>query len=114
MNVNAANLTPSYISSISPDSVPSLKQVTLGGEPITANVIKTWANRVRLINAYGTTECCVTSICREVSADTHPANIGLLVGVVAWIVAAENSDQLLPIGAVGELLIEGPAIAEGY
>ncbi|PQE17917.1 non-ribosomal peptide synthetase protein [Rutstroemia sp. NJR-2017a WRK4] len=114
MNVNAADLTPSYISSISPDSVPSLKQITLGGEPITANVIKTWANRVRLINAYGTTECCVTSICREVSADTHPANIGCPVGAVAWIVATENSDQLLPIGAVGELLIEGPAMAEGY
>ncbi|PQE22797.1 non-ribosomal peptide synthetase protein [Rutstroemia sp. NJR-2017a BBW] len=114
MNVNAADLTPSYISSISPDSVPSLKQVTLGGEPITANVIKTWANRVRLINAYGTTECCVTSICREVSADTHPANIGCPVGAVAWIVATENSDQFLPIGAVGELLVEGPAMAEGY
>ncbi|PQE24211.1 non-ribosomal peptide synthetase protein [Rutstroemia sp. NJR-2017a BVV2] len=114
MNVNAADLTPSYISSISPNSVPSLKQVTLGGEPITANVIKIWANHVRLINAYGTTECCVTSICREVSADTHPANIGHPVGAVTWIVAAENSDQLLPIGAVGELLIEGPAMAEGY
>ncbi|KAM3084248.1 hypothetical protein ACMFMG_001647 [Clarireedia jacksonii] len=114
MNVTVADLTPSYISSISPDSVPSLKQITLGGEPITANVIKTWANRVRLINAYGTTECCVTSICREVSADTHPANIGHPVGAIAWIVAADNSDQLLPIGAVGELLIEGPAMAEGY
>ncbi|QSZ34083.1 hypothetical protein DSL72_005671 [Monilinia vaccinii-corymbosi] len=59
MNVNTADLTPSYISSISPDSVPSLKRVVLGGEPITTNAIKTWADRVHLINAFGTTECCV-------------------------------------------------------
>lgn len=59
MNVNTTDLTPSFISSISPDSVPTLKKVILGGEPITANVIKTWADRVHLINAFGTTECCV-------------------------------------------------------
>lgn len=59
MNVNTSDLTPSFISSISPDSVPSLRRLILGGEPITANVIKTWANRVQLINAFGTTECCV-------------------------------------------------------
>ncbi|ESZ98619.1 nonribosomal peptide synthetase [Sclerotinia borealis F-4128] len=115
MNVNTADLTPSYISSISPDSVPSLKRVTLGGEPITANVIKTWADRVHLINAFGTTECCVTSVVNsEISTSTSPTNIGRGAGAVTWIVDVENSNRLLPIGAIGELLIESPAMASGY
>ncbi|KAF4635192.1 hypothetical protein G7Y89_g2901 [Cudoniella acicularis] len=81
MNVNAADVTPSYINTISPDVVPSLRRVTLSGEPITANIIKTWAEKVHLINAYGMTECCVTSLVNaNVSAKTNPANIGHGVG----------------------------------
>ncbi|RAL61557.1 hypothetical protein DID88_009596 [Monilinia fructigena] len=115
MNVNTADLTPSYISSISPDSVPSLKRVTLGGEPITANVIKTWANRVQLINAFGTTECCVTSVVNsDISTDTSPTNIGRGAGAITWIVDTEDSNRLVPIGVIGELLIESPAMALGY
>ncbi|KAJ8058399.1 hypothetical protein OCU04_012589 [Sclerotinia nivalis] len=115
MNVNTADLTPSYISSISPDSVPSLKRVTLGGEPITANVIKTWADRVHLINAFGTTECCVTSVVNsEISTSTSPTNIGRGAGAITWIVDVDDSNRLLPIGAIGELLIESPAMALGY
>ncbi|KAK6609410.1 NRPS protein [Botrytis cinerea] len=111
MNVNTADLTPSYISSISPDSVPTLKRITLGGEPITANVIKTWADRVHLINAFGTTECCVE---RRYLPSTSPTNIGRGAGAVTWIVDTEDSNRLLPIGAIGELLIESPAMALGY
>ncbi|KAF7868586.1 hypothetical protein EAF04_005117 [Stromatinia cepivora] len=115
MNVNTADLTPSYISSISPDSVPSLKRVTLGGEPITANVIKIWADRVHLINAFGTTECCVTSVVNsEISTSTSPTNIGRGAGAITWIVDVDDSNRLLPIGAIGELLIESPAMASGY
>ncbi|KAF7899054.1 uncharacterized protein EAF01_008267 [Botrytis porri] len=115
MNVNTADLTPSYISSISPDSVPTLKRITLGGEPITANVIKTWADRVHLINAFGTTECCVTSVVNtDISPSTSPTNIGRGAGAVTWIVDTEDSNRLLPIGAIGELLIESPAMASGY
>ncbi|KAF7960018.1 hypothetical protein EAE96_001618 [Botrytis aclada] len=115
MNVNTADLTPSYISSISPESVPTLKRITLGGEPITANVIKTWADRVHLINAFGTTECCVTSVVNtDISPSTSPTNIGRGAGAVTWIVDTEDSNRLLPIGAIGELLIESPAMALGY
>jgi amino acid adenylation domain-containing protein/thioester reductase-like protein len=115
MNVNTADLTPSFISGIAPDEVPSLRRLILGGEPLTSKAIKTWADRVHLINGYGTTECCVTSLVNaEISGETSPANIGTAVGAVSWIVDVTDSSQLVPIGATGELLIEGPAIARGY
>jgi acyl carrier protein len=115
MNVNTADLTPSFVSSMSPDDVPSLKRLTLGGEPLNSKVIKIWADRVHLINVYGTTECCVTStVNANITAETSPSNIGHAVGAVTWIVDVEDSSRLVSIGAVGELLIEGPAIAAGY
>ncbi|KAF8865399.1 acetyl-CoA synthetase-like protein [Acephala macrosclerotiorum] len=115
MNVDTADLTSSYISSISPDAVPSLRRITLGGEPLTSKVVKVWADRVHLINAYGITECCVTSLVNaNISTTTDPTNIGRAVGAVSWIVDAEDANLLMPIGATGELLIEGPAQARGY
>lgn len=50
----------------------------------------------------------------DITKSTDPANIGRAVGSVSWIVDAEDTDRLAPIGAVGELLIEGPAQARGY
>jgi amino acid adenylation domain-containing protein/thioester reductase-like protein len=115
MNVNTADLTPSYINSIQPEQVPSLRRLTLGGESITSKIIKLWADRVHLINAYGTTECCVTSLVNaDISVDTNPANIGRAVGAVSWIVDPTDSNRLMPIGSMGELLIGGPALARGY
>lgn len=115
MQVNTADLTPSLISTITPDEVPSLRRLILGGEPLNSKVINTWANRVHLINGYGVSECCVTSLVNSnISSETSPANIGRAVGAVSWIVDASESSRLLPIGAIGELLIEGPAIACGY
>lgn len=41
-------------------------------------------------------------------------SIGTAVGCATWIVDPEDSNRLLPIGAVGELVIEGPGVAKGY
>ena len=115
MDVNTADLTPSFISQINPEDCPSLKRLILGGERLTSDCLKTWANRLHLINGYGTTECCVTSLVNSnISPETDPANIGRAVGVVCWIVEVANPSRLTPIGCVGELLIEGPTLARGY
>lgn len=115
MDVNTADLTPSFISQITPEDCPNLKRLILGGERLTSDSLKTWANRLHLINGYGTTECCVTSLVNSnLNPETDPANIGRAVGVVCWIVEITNPSRLAPIGCVGELLIEGPTLARGY
>ena len=115
MNVTRADLTPSFLSHIEIHDVQNLKTLILGGEPLTSKIIKTWANHVRLINAYGTSECCVTNVVNsDINPDTDAANIGRAVGGVCWIVDAGDHDKLVPVGTVGELTIEGPALARGY
>lgn len=46
------------------------------------------------------------------SADV--SNIGRAVGSRVWIVDAADHNKLVPIGATGELVIEGPLLARGY
>ena len=74
----------------------------------------TWlATSVRLYNAYGPTECSIlTTATLAVPGD--PRNIGHVLCSRAWVTHPENPHVRMPLGAVGELLIEGPSLARGY
>lgn len=41
-------------------------------------------------------------------------NFGFAVGAKHWIVDPADTNRLMPIGAVGELITEGPIVARGY
>jgi non-ribosomal peptide synthetase component F len=57
LKANVTCLTPSAADSLSPEDVPSLRVLSLGGEAITKRLIEKWAPVVTLINIYGVTEC---------------------------------------------------------
>ncbi|KAB8263611.1 hypothetical protein BDV32DRAFT_146425 [Aspergillus pseudonomiae] len=115
LGVNQACLTSTVASLLTPVEVPKLKKLTLGGEPATQHCINMWVEKVALKNIYGPAECTVWCIIQpDVSSGTAVSNIGHAIGARAWIVHPENHDRLMPIGAVGELLIEGPLVARGY
>lgn len=115
LNVNQACLTATVASILSPAEVPGLKMLTLGGEPATQQCVDIWSGHVRLKNVYGPAECTVWCVIQaEVSRNIPVFNIGHGIGSRTWIVHPEDHNRLLPIGAVGELLIEGPLVARGY
>ncbi|WEW61343.1 hypothetical protein PRK78_006833 [Emydomyces testavorans] len=114
-SVNWAFFTPSFITLLEPSSCPKLQTVVVGGEPITSECVKRWANRVHLVNAFGPAETTIVcSTCVVPSSATRFSSIGTSVACATWIVDEENHDRLLPIGATGELVIEGPILARGY
>ncbi|KAI7968920.1 hypothetical protein EIK77_007615 [Talaromyces pinophilus] len=113
-NVNTALLTPSMAQTIKPSEVPCLKNLALVGEAMTPNHLAIWANDVRLINGYGPTETSIVAAAKpHMTLDTDSSNIGVPVGN-AWIVDPRNHDRLMPVGAIGELLVEGPTLSRGY
>ncbi|KAJ5091869.1 hypothetical protein NUU61_006739 [Penicillium alfredii] len=116
MHVSWTFLTPSIASIIEPASVPSLKILVCGGEKMSREVITKWANAVKLMNGYGPTETCVFAVVdTAVAVNRDPARIGYgIPSTLTWIVDAENHDRLAPLGAVGELALEGPALAREY
>lgn len=112
---NWAGTTPSFASLLDPSSLPTVKALCLGGEALSASVVEAWSERVQLVNMYGPSECTVACIVNEnVSKTTSASNIGRGFRAVTWIVDPDNHDRLQPIGAIGELLIEGPILCRGY
>ncbi|KAL4935193.1 hypothetical protein BDV06DRAFT_229051 [Aspergillus oleicola] len=119
MQANLISCTPSVISTLNPSSVPSLMTIINGGEKLTESQIARWADR-RLFNAYGPSEATIIATASlKVDGtgsrlDDDSNSIGTAVCGRAWIVDPTNHNRLLPVGAVGELVLEGYNIARGY
>ena len=115
MRVNWVLFTPSVASLIQPEDVPTLKTLVLGGEAVKQENVSRWANKVFLFNCYGPAECGACAIGRFTQSDSRPANVGRHFGAeLCWVVDPENHNRLVPIGAVGELVVEGPTLARAY
>ncbi|KAL8766899.1 MAG: hypothetical protein Q9209_006447 [Squamulea sp. 1 TL-2023] len=115
MRANWALLSPSTATLLTPSEVPTLRTLCLGGESFPSSMVERWKN-VRLINAYGPSEITVSSSQCVVSSASgkHHLNVGRPVACRYWVVNPNNHDQLVPIGCPGELLIQGPIVAQGY
>lgn len=115
LDVNWAFLTPRVLSTLSADAVPGLRTVVLGGEALSKEDIAPWTDSLELRLVYGPTECTIFSTGTEpVTATSDPLCIGRAVGTRVWVVDAENTDKLVPVGCIGELVIEGPLVTRGY
>jgi amino acid adenylation domain-containing protein len=114
MGVNYSFLPPRVIHTIKPSDVPGLKTLVVGGEAVQAEYLEPWLTGVRVFNAYGPAECSIAATCNEVANKTHVPNIGRAIAGGLWVVDENDYNRLLPLGAVGELLIEGPLLARGY
>ncbi|KAF2727722.1 amino acid adenylation [Polyplosphaeria fusca] len=97
-----------------PDQVPGLKSLVLGGEPLRTDIHARWAPRVNLFNDYGPAECSILAVMARSLIDTPCSMIGQCQGGRSWVVDKHDHNRLVPIGCVGELLIEGPLLARGY
>ncbi|CAG8937825.1 unnamed protein product [Penicillium salamii] len=112
---NWAALTPSFVNLLNPEDVPSIKTLILAGEAMSQSHIDTWGTRVRLVNGYGPSECCVASTSNiDVVPGVSPRNIGFSCSGVAWVVMPTNHHRLMPVGSVGELVMEGWNVGRGY
>lgn len=115
MKINLAMLTPSVARTLSPNTIPSLQTLILGGEPPSASDLATWASRVQLHQSYGPAECAMyTTTTGPLSPTSDLGNVGSSPNASCWIVDQDNHDELLPVGSVGELLIGGPIVGRGY
>jgi aryl carrier-like protein len=112
--VNLAILTPSTAALLQPEDVPTLKTLITGGEALTYDLVNIWADKVSLINGYGPAESTICCAGKVPSAGWKYGTIGQMIGGLGWIVDRSNHMKLAAIGAVGELIIEGPVVTKGY
>ncbi|GKT85942.1 bacitracin synthase 3 [Colletotrichum tofieldiae] len=115
MRVRQAVLTPTVASLLQPSEVPHLDTLILAGEQVPRTVIETWSPVCRVLNSYGPTETSMIVFSKEVQSEEGPAaNIGRPYPTVMAFIVDPDGDTLRPYGAIGELCIAGPQLADGY
>ncbi|THC96393.1 hypothetical protein EYZ11_004127 [Aspergillus tanneri] len=115
LRASHAILTPSFARSIPVDrSLGSLKVLGLVGEKVKQGDVDKWASTLHLANTYGPAECSALSVIQPQLGHQHPSTIGFGTGCTTWVVDPDDYHRLVPIGATGELLIEGPIVGRGY
>ena len=114
LGVNRAALTPTVARLLDLREVPGLKRLVIAGESVSRDNIVKWSQHVHVDLAYGVSEGIVCNSLGHVDQNTRPDNIGHPVACRIWLTQPSNPNKLVPIGAVGEILIEGPALARGY
>ncbi|OAA42031.1 bsls-like protein [Beauveria brongniartii RCEF 3172] len=113
--INWMMATPSYMTTMTPDDVPGLETLVLVGEQMSSSINDVWLSKLQLLDGYGQSESSSICFVGKISDSSRdPNNLGRAIGAHSWIINPENPDQLVPIGAIGELLIESPGIARGY
>ncbi|MDI1486221.1 MAG: Non-ribosomal peptide synthetase [Ramalina farinacea] len=111
----AVFLTPSMAELLSPQKTPSLRSIIFGGEPVRPKDVRPWWGQVKVITAYGCSECTsISTINAHAVSPEEVTRIGKGAAGVTWVVDPENHESLLSPGCAGELLIEGPLVGRGY
>ena len=120
LDANFVNITASTAALIPPSEVPAVQMLVLGGENINHALVERWLqdSNAILVNSYGPAECSIASTANTLlKSKDESAVIGkALPGTKTrtWVVDPRDHNRLAPIGAVGELLIEGPNLGRGY
>ncbi|WP_239003457.1 amino acid adenylation domain-containing protein [Nocardia panacis] len=105
--------TPAVLATLTPQDVPGLELVVVGGEACPAELVRRWAPYLRMCNGYGPTETTVMATQTEAMTPDGPVTIGHpLPGVRAVLFDSEL--RRAPLGARGELYLGGAGVAQGY
>ncbi|RHY24598.1 hypothetical protein DYB32_008781, partial [Aphanomyces invadans] len=112
-DVNALTITPTGLSKLGdPRHFPRLKVVLVGGEALPTALKNLWCQHVRLINAYGPTECCILSHV-EPMVPQEDVTIGSPISNVTSYILDENQG-VVPVGVIGELYLGGVCVSPYY
>ncbi len=94
----------------------SLKTVIVAGESCPISLVETHFEQLpttRLYNEYGPTEGTVWATVSEITADTEKVDIGRAIPNMQTYIVDEQL-RPVPIGMIGELVIGGIGITQGY
>lgn len=114
MKCDYVYFTPSVARSLQPLSMPGIRTLAMGGEPIRTTDAERWTQAETVIGIYGPAECAQALSFVILGKDAANNCVGHSYGANTWLVQPGRPDRLAAIGAIGELLIEGPTVSRGY
>ena len=100
---------------IEPADVPTLRALTIGGEKLPPDVVRTWGDcGVPMLNAYGPTEAAIGISTARVHAASRASVIGRAFPGNQFVVFADARRRVALRGEPGELVIVGTHVGAGY
>ncbi len=97
--------------------LPSLRQISVGGEAPSRELFSRWHSRVNLVNAYGPTEAAIVVSFNKIDkSDILPETLSAgypTTQTNIYICSEDFSSVLLP-QSPGEICLAGPQLARGY
>lgn len=114
-SANWSYMTPLLSRKLNVELLPTLKTVCFRTRGLDEDTYAPWRNRKRVVMAYGAPDVCPLGISfLEIHGSHHLKAIGRPIAGSAWIVSGEDHRNLMPIGAVGEMVIEGPTLGKTF
>lgn len=109
------DVPPSLLRLLDAGKMPQhLETITIGGEACPPDIVRQWAQKIKIVNVYGPTEATVcTSFTPCDPATWSEPHIGRPMAGVTYRIVDDNLDDVAA-GGSGELLIGGIQLADGY
>ncbi|KAI5920857.1 hypothetical protein F4810DRAFT_713056 [Camillea tinctor] len=114
MRVNWTYLTPTLSRKIQTDSLPDLSVVCFRTRQLDNDAYAPWAGKAKVLLVYGSAEACPLGLAATEMTDSNVQSFGNPSSGNFWIVSPEDNNRLMPVGALGELVIGGPTLASGF
>jgi amino acid adenylation domain-containing protein len=111
--VTVGVLPPVVLDHLPEARLPKLRQIIVGGEPWSEDLLKTWGKGRRFFNSYGPTETTVQATVGECHAGEGKPSIGHPI-LNARIYLLDDERKPVPTGVAGELYIGGNGVGRGY
>ncbi|KAI1406965.1 hypothetical protein F5Y13DRAFT_207113 [Hypoxylon sp. FL1857] len=115
MRVNWTYLTPTLSRKLDPESLPDIAVVCFRTRHLDGDVYAPWIDKAKVLLVYGFAEAGPLGLsATEVTHSKATQCFGNPFCGNFWIVSPEDNNRLMPVGALGELVIGGPTLASGF
>ncbi|KAI1299870.1 hypothetical protein F5Y03DRAFT_364987 [Xylaria venustula] len=112
MRVNWTYLTPPLSRKIDPNLLPDMAVVCFRATHLDTEAYSRWAGKAKVVLVYGSAEACPLGLsATELMESPVTPGFGNPFCGNFWIVSPEDHNRLMPVGAVGELVIGGSTLA---
>ncbi|KAF9071084.1 hypothetical protein BDP27DRAFT_552198 [Rhodocollybia butyracea] len=115
--INFIQVTPSVLGTLPVDrKLPSLRQISIGGEAPNGPLLECWSSRVRLVNDYGPSETAIgiSAQIQQPGTKLDPTLVGRPHFGTSIFVSDTDFKRILDPSEEGEICVAGEQVGRGY
>jgi len=116
VGITHSDLPPSFLKLLSPSDFTTLESIIIGGEVADYASVQEFATAMRVINVYGPTEATICTSMIVCDGEWSKPLIGFPLENVGYKIIDEKDNEITEdmVGQIGELIITGCQLANGY